>query len=863
MAERYKVMLSVNELIDEITGKDEVFLDRDASKCYFPTKNEQLLYLVLTKDFFTNQEKGFHQKLTGRTLGDLMNARGGKSSVVGERRDLAQWIGTSGGSRKGESAFQRVSKAEDWFRQHFDEAHLHPNFTLKKLPRVYDILVANPVSPVEWVYYNSSHERKQALEHKDQQLDLVRKSILYLYGTGQYPRFFWWLFLFAMLQQEIVYLLPHLPKTQYRSMLNYLETKDGELRDIRRKPLVFVRQGDFWDIRRKLVETARGHLIIVGPSLKEAFDRGHENSIWSELQRAVINRQLTRVSVLVTDPIVFNNDYVCSNPKDDVDRTINALQDNFYALFDSIGVELCIYFLPFLQIDHAVMTEEFMAFRSNKLWNYARKFKGTFTLHTADFYTSEESEYRAHLDYINVIIANSTIIYPDVDVDETVWDRKDARSYHKTWREYLKQKDYTHIFLYKVYEKQIHSYVCSTWSASDSAKEIFTKGGTVSQMTDFYNAEILLDDDTQNVLLPYLKETEEMFTEAVKKHDRSESSYCRLYPSLDLGFPNNVRRLAGGFATGMLVTWNCGIDMVPIDATVNVCTSSVFRLDRIDERWLEDPRTFYQKVDEYAREAGEKKGYSFSFRSGNHFLTIAKDKDTDAYYVVLHSSANELKHSYMGLYPVEDNWYSKSIKHINGKDGRYFRYLKDEDARYFIRMAKNFQKYNEQIHQWVAEQINGGPFQNEEKWMAHHYYMPTDQSIAIGTFAEPVGTQVPMFSAYGKPIYIFEIGKDNFQVDLGGQKGKVCVIPHGWGQKIDGIRGIKVRKNQLVLQVDDTEYATPIHSQEHIRCNKKCIRDFEDGEDFLAVGNNYIRGTFVKELIPCVEYSRNTVGKKE
>jgi phospho-2-dehydro-3-deoxyheptonate aldolase len=51
----------------------------------------------------------------------------------------------------------------------------------------------------------------------------------------------------------------------------------------------------------------------------------------------------------------------------------------------------------------------------------------------------------------------------------------------------------------------------------------------------------------------------------------------------------------------------------------------------------------------------------------------------------------------MGLYPVENNWYSQSIKHIKGKDGRYFRYLKDEDARYFIRMAKNFQKYNEQI----------------------------------------------------------------------------------------------------------------------------------------------------------------------
>lgn len=99
----------------------------------------------------------------------------------------------------------------------------------------------------------------------------------------------------------------------------------------------------------------------------------------------------------------------------------------------------------------------------------------------------------------------------------------------------------------------------------------------------------------------------------------------------------------------------------------------------------------------------------------------------------------------MGLYPVEGNWYSYKVKYIENNDGRYFRYLKDEDARYFIRMVKNFQKYNEQIHVWLAKKINGGEFSNDDNWMRHHYYMPTSQSIAIGTFAEPVGTQVPIF----------------------------------------------------------------------------------------------------------------------
>ena len=858
MSERNKIMLSVVELIEEIVGRGEVFRDYHYGTKCFPRKNEKILSLILTQAFIAAQDEDFQQKLSGRTLSDLVNAKGGKSSVVGERRVLAQRIG----ERKTEN-FEKVREALNSFAQIFDAQHLNPSFTLEKLVGTYKLLVSNPVRPTTWIASNSTQEKRYDLEQEDRQLDFVRKYILHLYGTAQYPQFFWWLFLLAMLQREIVHLLPHIPKTQYPQMLDYLEPKNGNLHEIRWKPYVQVEESAFWDVRRRLIKTARGHLIIAGPSLKDAFDRSHSHRIWNELTEAVEKQRLTKVSVLLTDPVIFNDDYVCSDPKEDVKRTISSLEENFYALFNEKQVDLCIYFLPLLQIDHAVITEEFMAFRSNKLWNYERKFKGAFTLHTADYYTAGESEYRAHMEYLKVIMDNSTVIYPEVDVDETEWDRLDARSYHKAWREYLRQKNYSHIYFYKVYEKQIHSYVCNTWRTVKSFPGTLIPGGFVKDADSFYNPEMLLNDDTQKILLPYIRTTEKMFKDAIKKHDRSEHSACHLYPSLDLGFPNNVRRLAGGFATGMLVTWNCGVDMVPIDATVNVCTSSVFRLDQIDPQWLRDPQSFYDLVDQYAREASEKKGYSFSFLSGNHFLTIAKDKNSEEFYLILHSSANELKHSYMGLYPVEDNWYSKSIKHINGPDGRYFRYLKDEDARYFIRMAKNFQKYNEQIHQWVAEQINGGQFRNDQKWWAHHYYMPTDQSIAIGTFAEPVGTQVPMFSAYGKSIYIFEIGPDNFQIDLGGQKGKVCLIPHGWGQKIDGIESIRIRGNDLVLRVDGQEYPTQISSQEHIRCSRKTIRQFENGEEFLKVGGQFISGRFVKELIPCVEYSRNTVGKKE
>ena len=148
-------------------------------------------------------------------------------------------------------------------------------------------------------------------------------------------------------------------------------------------------------------------------------------------------------------------------------------------------------------------------------------------------------------------------------------------------------------------------------------------------------------------------------------------------------------------------------------------------------------------------------------------MLIAKDKDSDDIYLVLHSSANELKKSYMGLYPVEGNWYSKRIKEIpvdclrqykefyeheknwclseikNVYNGRYFRYLKDEDATHFIRMAHNFQAYNEQIHKWLGEHLAEHLSRHSnttdtssafEAIIKHHYYMPTDHSIAL----EPV-----------------------------------------------------------------------------------------------------------------------------
>ena len=146
-----------------------------------------------------------------------------------------------------------------------------------------------------------------------------------------------------------------------------------------------------------------------------------------------------------------------------------------------------------------------------------------------------------------------------------------------------------------------------------------------------FEAKNLLNDKSQKVLLAHIKETERLLNKVVKKYDKREESGAVIIPSLDLGYPNNVMRLAGGFATGMLVDWDCGTSFVPIDATVNVCTSSVFKITPKNEL-LDDFEGFIKKVTETDATS---LGYSFSLKSGNHFLMLAKDEKEDD-YLVLH-----------------------------------------------------------------------------------------------------------------------------------------------------------------------------------------------------------------------------------
>lgn len=554
----------------------------------------------------------------------------------------------------------------------------------------------------------------------------------------------------------------------------------------------------FHIIRRALISSYSGEeIVLCGPSLCEALGQqeGIENKVEiGDLITEYLNKPIDSqnrkhtLTVMLTDPSIFQNAPGFTQPIEDVRTAVRTLisQTERFCLGEN---SIHIYFLPLLDIDHCVMTDEFMIYRSKKIWTSQKDNKGSFLL----FRRSKSGEYTAQQKYIQILKENATAIHAKSDLTPSDLSSPDpAKRFHAELRESLVGNPYN-IVLHKLYQAQLSHYAITTWPPKSSPHDMCLPIANNSRIRirsreELFKPENLLNDNTQRTLLPYIRQTENMLTHVIKtKYDSRKESGAIIIPSLDLGYPNNVQRLAGGFATGMFIHWECGTPLIPVDATVNVCSSSIYRLTHYSEELTSNFCTYLERIMQFA---SEQYGYSYSFTSGNHFLMVAQDNsDPDALYLVMHSSANELKNSFLGLYPVENNWYAKSIKtYYDGN--RYLRYIKGNEASYFIQNAHYMETYNTDLHRWLAYQLNGEyEFGEQDLQMTkHHYYMPTDSSIAIGTFVEQPGTEIPIFSDVGKPIYLFRIGEDNLTFKLPGKKGTWCLVPHGWGQQIEQIR---------------------------------------------------------------------------
>lgn len=658
---------------------------------------------------------------------------------------------------------------------------------------------------------------------------------------------------------------------------------------------------EFVTLRNKLIQEANGNVILVGQSLENAFDvRKDSESIVDSIKR---NKNITNLDIFLTDPIMFDssiNAYEGDTPISRIDSTMHTI---LYDIAETLTEKqsMNIYFIPLVQLDHMVFVNDMLLLRHTLLWTNDNHYKATplvcKNINAEGMSESiiKSSMYNVYAEYINKLKEESIVI----DIQEKGYKREKetlAKIRHRQWRERLYILRRTNklkgkIQMHKLYRKQLISDLHSSWDpryrtfsseinwADESETSSFNIGQntTIESHIDLYDSSNLLDDSTQKLLLPYVHETERLLNELVKKYDNE--AIARIYPSLDMGVPNNVLRLAGGFATGMLVVWKCGTPIVPIDTTVNVCSSSYYQFDSAALKGTPIKDFFNEnKINSIINAGSKKEGLAFSFNTGNHFLLLCKNKETNMYYLVLHSSAKQFKDTYLGLYPKPNNWYAGYVKtYKDNKSNRYIRYLKDAEAEQFIGIARMLNRENEDIHNWFAREFcNGIHFTNHRTY--HHYGMPTDYSIAIGTYVIDEKDKVPIFSKEGYPICMFRPDKDMWSIELEGKTK--YIVPHGWGQNIhyqyfknlssdDDLAKCKLDifheklvikdKNNQILKEFLPSY-TNRFSEEMVEVRKLWERD-ETKMNILHY-SKYLSGTIEEVLEPVALFSKNHEGVK-
>lgn len=164
-------------------------------------------------------------------------------------------------------------------------------------------------------------------------------------------------------------------------------------------------------------------------------------------------------------------------------------------------------------------------------------------------------------------------------------------------------------------------------------------------------------DKTQEILADMAKSSECILTKLIQSKDRNGSA--KIITNLDLGFPHDVIRIAGGFMTGIHVKWRSNIPIIPVDICMNVCTVSVYKVHTISEELLTQ-----KSINDLINNLN-KSSYIANFHRGNHFISYVESIKTMERYIIIHSSAAEFETMYNGLYPVENNYFHRKILYLH------------------------------------------------------------------------------------------------------------------------------------------------------------------------------------------------------
>lgn len=309
-----------------------------------------------------------------------------------------------------------------------------------------------------------------------------------------------------------------------------------------------------------------------------------------------------------------------------------------------------------------------------------------------------------------------------------------------------------------------------------------------------------LNDNTQKEILKHLQVTSKLLSSLGTQLSKTQKE-SMIYTMPDLGVAQNVTRMLGGFYTGACYSWNSDVPFVPVDATVNVCGTTVYKLkhkisiqefrNRLDNvmtnraTYLTYATTHLpsQILDSIDLERTDK--FFWNYNVGNHFVILAEQNEDSfelpkGQYMLVHASAIELKKDNLkyGLYPINGNWYYDNIQTIyDDKENRYLRYIYGKKATQFSELANILQRINKDRNRYFCNEVLG-ELASEEVINLSHYGMPTNNAICIGCQWEQ--DDFTLLTAPGNDIYLVHPDLSSTNT-LQLRDKPITLTPHGCG----------------------------------------------------------------------------------
>lgn len=341
--------------------------------------------------------------------------------------------------------------------------------------------------------------------------------------------------------------------------------------------------------------------------------------------------------------------------------------------------------------------------------------------------------------------------------------------------------------------------------------------------------DLTLNDLTQENILEHLKKTEELLSKVASKLSNNEKK-ATIYAMPDLGIAQNGTRMIGGFYTGACYTWNSDTPFIPVDATVNVCGTAVYKLNKniTNEEFIERLNNVMNNRDTYLNfvkkylpkdvlnsiNLNDASKFFWNYNKGNHFVIFAESDGKydleEGQYIIVHASAIEYKNDNLkyGLYPVKGNWFYNDIKtEYDDEHKRYIRYIEGEKAKKFYEIATHLKEFNKIRNKYFCQSVLGDLIEKELINISH-YGMPTINSVCIGCHWEPL--DYTLLTAPGNDVFLVhpEINANNKNyINLDDKS--ITLTPHGCGvrmnnpeDKIEYLNG-KIKIGDKTYKIDE------------------------------------------------------------